>query len=66
MPTIEEPTQFDLAGQPATSPPASTLPPDPESAPKAVQLGLDVDVPVAIRLPHGLGVAHQDTLLGGS
>ncbi len=35
---------------------------DEETRP-AVQLGLDVDVPVAIRLPRGLGTASQLVLV---
>jgi hypothetical protein len=59
-----EPKQIDLDGQP------NAIPPDPtplvEAGPPPVQLGLDVDVPVAIKLPRGQGVAYQATLTGGS
>lgn len=33
-----------------------------DPGPPAVQLGLDVDVPVAIKLPGGQGVAYQHPL----
>jgi hypothetical protein len=56
--------QLDLTGQPVPTPPVPTVPSDPE--PDPVQLGLDVDVPRAIKLPRGMGVAYQDTLTGGS
>jgi hypothetical protein len=61
--TLEAAAQLDLTGQPNAIPPDPAPPVAP--GPPPVQLGLEVDVPRAIRLPRGQGTAYQHTLPSG-